>query len=331
MKTLSAFKSLFFLVISASILTSCVSQKEFSAIKADKEKYEKASKTCNEELAATKNKLATLEADMEKLQRDIAQLSKDTLAKSGSIATMKREYNMMKEMHDAVHQNYSDLMASSGSRNQKMLLQLGEKEQELIDKELALGTLERSLNAKEETINALLADLEARELKVKELEDIIAAKDSAANALKNTILAALKGLNEGDLNVEMKNGKVYVTLSNKLLFTSGSTVVDEAGKAALKKLAEVLKDNKDIFVMVEGHTDTDKGLDNWDLSVKRATSIVRIITDDYGVDPKRMTASGRGEFQPVDSNDTAEGKANNRRTEIILTPNLDEVFSILNN
>lgn len=143
-------------------------------------------------------------------------------------------------------------------------------------------------------------------------------------------MTALKGVNEGDLSIEMKNGKVYVTLSNKLLFTSGSTVVDEAGKNALSKLANVLNDNKDIHVMVEGHTDTDKGLDNWDLSVKRATSIVRILSDDYKVDPTRVTASGRGEFMPVASNKTAEGKGKNRRTEIILTPNLDELFTILN-
>jgi len=169
---------------------------------------------------------------------------------------------------------------------------------------------------------------------LQKLQDLLARKDSAVNALKGRIQKALLGFDKSDLTVTIKNGKIYVSLAEKLLFKTGSTAVDPKGVNALKKLAAVLEKDSSINIMIEGHTDNVplKGSgnmkDNWDLSVLRATSIVRILTS-YAVQPARITASGRSEYNPVASNEHAAGRALNRRTDIILTPNLDELYKIL--
>jgi len=170
--------------------------------------------------------------------------------------------------------------------------------------------------------------------RLKTLQDMIQAQKDIMNKLKNSIADALMNYKTDELSVYIKNGNVYVSLEEKLLFKSGSDVVDPKGKAALKSLAMVLNNTSDITVMIEGHTDnvpikTASFKDNWDLSTARATSILRLLTKDYGFDPIRITASGRGEFHPVKSNDTVEGKAANRRTEIILSPNLSEIYQLL--
>ena len=159
-------------------------------------------------------------------------------------------------------------------------------------------------------------------------------QDSITNNLNNILRNALLGFNSDELSVEIKNGKVYVSMSDKLLFKSGSSAVEDKGRDALKLLAGVLDKNSDIDILVEGHTDnvpikTSVYKDNWDLSVARATSIVRILTNDYKIVPTRLTASGKGEFFPKADNDTAEGRASNRRTEIILSPKLDELMKLL--
>ncbi len=171
-------------------------------------------------------------------------------------------------------------------------------------------------------------------MRLKTLQGLIQSQKDVMNNLKNTIADALLNYTSDELTVTIKDGKVYVSLEEKLLFKSGSDVVDPKGKEALKSLATVLKGTKDIMVMIEGHTDnvpikTSQFKDNWDLSTARATSIVRILTIDNGFDSGRITASGRSTFHPVTTNETAEGRAGNRRTEIILSPDLKELFKIL--
>jgi chemotaxis protein MotB len=166
------------------------------------------------------------------------------------------------------------------------------------------------------------------------MKQIIAKQDSLTRNLNNTLRNALLGFNSDELSVEIKDGKVYVSMSDKLLFQSGSSAVEDKGKDALKLLAGVLDKNSDIDILIEGHTDnvpikTSVYKDNWDLSVARATSIVRILTNDYKIVPTRLTASGKGEFFPKADNDTPEGRAKNRRTEIILSPKLDELMKLL--
>ncbi|MGZ5281839.1 MAG: OmpA/MotB family protein [Bacteroidia bacterium] len=194
--------------------------------------------------------------------------------------------------------------------------------------------LSGELTSREQQLQEKERLLQDREKKLKELQDLVAKQDQAVKDLRNKITNALVGFKSDELTIEMKNGKVYVSLAEKLLFKSGSASVDPKGKEAIGKLAAVLEKNPDIDIMIEGHTDNVRLIpgkfdDNWDLSVSRATSIVRILTEDNSVDPKRVIAAGRGEFVPVVSNETTEGKARNRRTEIILSPKLDELFQIL--
>ena len=159
-------------------------------------------------------------------------------------------------------------------------------------------------------------------------------QDSIVSSVNKLVQDALLGFDSDELKIEIKNGKLYITMQDKLLFESGKADVQEKGVGALKKLAEVLNKNENINIEIEGHTDnvpinTDKYSDNWDLSVARATSIVRILTDKYEVESSRITASGRGENFPIEPNSTAEGKAKNRRTEIILTPDLEDLYKLI--
>ncbi len=186
-------------------------------------------------------------------------------------------------------------------------------------------------------INKLSEDLKKREQRLKEVEDILRRRDEATTQLKAKLQEALLGFTKSGLTVEMKNGKVYVSLTDKLLFPSGSIVIDEKGKQALTQLASVLKQQPEIHIAVEGHTDSQKITnlgqmkDNWDLSVLRSTSVVRFLTDEQKVESVRMTATGKGEYQPLDSNATPEGRSRNRRIEIVLSPKLDELYELIRN
>ncbi len=194
--------------------------------------------------------------------------------------------------------------------------------------------LSSELNEKGKQLSAKEQLLLDREKKLKEMQDLMAKKDAAVNALRTKVAEAMMGFKSDDLTVQMKNGKVYVSMQEKLLFKSGSAKVDPKGIEALQKLADVLQKNLDIDIMIEGHTDNiplkrEKYKDNWDLSAARALYIVRILTEGNGIDPKRITAAGRSQFMPIASNETPEGRAKNRRTEIILSPKLDELMKIL--
>jgi chemotaxis protein MotB len=215
--------------------------------------------------------------------------------------------------YKALNQEYESLSSTSDMQVSKLNEDLKNKSRELEKKE---------------------ALLKEREQKLREMQSVIARQDSLVNGLNTIVKNALLGFNPDELTVEMKNGKVYVSMSDKLLFKSGSADVEAKGKDALKKLAEVLNKNTEVDILIEGHTDnvpikTAVYKDNWDLSAARATSVVRLLTDDYKIEPKRLTASGKGEFFPVAPNQTAEGKAKNRRTEIILSPKLDELFKLI--
>lgn len=180
-------------------------------------------------------------------------------------------------------------------------------------------------------ITKLSGDLAAREKRLKEVEEVLRKRDEATNALKEKLQQALLGFTKSGLTVEIKNGKVYVSLTDKLLFPSGSIIIDEKGKQALTQLANVLKQQPEINIAVEGHTDNQKInnlgqiKDNWDLSVLRATSVVRYLTENGKVESVRMTATGKGEFQPLGTNANADGRSKNRRIEIVLSPKLDEL------
>ncbi|WP_248282227.1 OmpA family protein [Mucilaginibacter robiniae] len=184
-------------------------------------------------------------------------------------------------------------------------------------------------------LTKLSGDLQQREARLQEVEDILRKRDAATNALKDKLQKALLGFQQSGLSVDIRNGKVYVSLTDKLLFPSGSIVIDEHGKEALKQLAAVLNKESDINLSVEGHTDNQRVVnlgqikDNWDLSVLRATSVTRYLTEVEKIDPQRITATGKGQYQPIDPASTPEARARNRRIEIVLTPKLDELYNLI--
>ncbi|MBK0381310.1 OmpA family protein [Mucilaginibacter segetis] len=195
--------------------------------------------------------------------------------------------------------------------------------------------LNNTYSATSSKVNQLSADLQKREARLKEVEDILRKRDEATNALRDKLQKALLGFQQSGLSVDIRNGKVYVSLTDKLLFPSGSIVIDDRGKMALQQLAAVLNKEPDINIAVEGHTDNKKVInlgqikDNWDLSVLRATSVTRYLTDVENVDPHRLTATGKGEYQPIDPSDTNEARSKNRRIEIVLSPKLDELYNLI--
>jgi chemotaxis protein MotB len=197
------------------------------------------------------------------------------------------------------------------------------------------NSLDKNYNASSSKVSELSSDLQKREARLKEVEEILRKRDEATNALKDKLQKALLGFQQSGLSVDIRNGKVYVSLTDKLLFPSGSIVIDDKGKQALKSLAAVLNKEADINIAVEGHTDDKKVKnlgqikDNWDLSVLRSTSVTRYLTEVEMVDPHRLTATGKGEYQPIDPGTTPEALSKNRRIEIVLTPKLDELYNLI--
>ena len=195
--------------------------------------------------------------------------------------------------------------------------------------------LNDNYNSSSTKVSQLSSDLQKREERLKEVEEALKKRDAATNALKDKLQQALLGFQNSGLTVDIRDGKVYVSLADKLLFPSGSITIDERGKQALVQLADVLNKEPDINIAVEGHTDTKKVInlgqikDNWDLSVLRATSVTRFLTENQKVDPHRLTATGKSQYQPVDPGTTPDALAKNRRIEIVLSPKLDELYNLI--
>lgn len=236
-------------------------------------------------------------------------LHRDTINSLRSeVAELSNKLKSLTEQTNTLSENYKQLRANSSDEIKKLIKELE--------------------NAQ--------ANLAAREKRLQEVEDAMAKRDAAVKALRDKLQSALLGFNKSGLSVNIKDGKVYVSLTDKLLFASGSIEIDEKGKEALTELSKVLQTQSDINILVEGHTDNMKVSnlgqikDNWDLSVLRSTAVVRFLTETQKLDPLRVTASGRGEIMPVDKQNTADARSKNRRIEIILTPKLDVLYNLLN-
>jgi chemotaxis protein MotB len=304
-------RALFFIVGLAFLSSSCiVTKKKYDELLAQKVKTDG-------DLSERTAQLEKTEAELKELESRIAQLKADTTSIGVDLRTNQQKLAGLEKEHEELNTYYKNLLNSSGKLNRDLAMQ-----QEQLDRT-------RRVN------DSLSSSLEEREKKVAELESVLANKDKAVSDLKNRISNALLGFKESDLTVEVKNGKVYVSLAEQLLFGSGSITVDKKGVTALQQLAKALKDQNDINITVEGHTDnvpiskkSQYMNDNWDLSVMRATSITRILIS-AGLSPKQVTAAGRGEYVPLALNDSPGNKAKNRRTEIVVTPNLDELFKLL--
>ncbi|HPF95981.1 MAG TPA: OmpA family protein [Mangrovimonas sp.] len=308
-------------VLALVLMSSCVSSKVYKDLEAKYNNLRKENRNLKDDyndLLAAKNKA---ENDLDNLQKqyDEAASSRDKLA--SELAALQNNYDNLKSSYDALEENSSSAIEANLKKNRELLAQLEAKEQ--------------ALAAENERLENLKNELEARSKRVQELESIIASKDASMKALKEAISKALTDFEGKGLTVEQRNGKVYVSMENKLLFESGSWAVGSQGKKAVQQLGGVLADNPDISILIEGHTDnvpyTGSGQlsGNWDLSTKRATAIVTILRDNPNIDPQNLTAAGRGEYAPIASNDTPEGRAKNRRIEVILTPKLDELTKLL--
>ena len=262
------------------------------------------------------------------LSRHIEDLVKDSIATNKALDMQIKAYDKLTNVQEKT-------IANSEAENAKMLRELNKRSEELKKKELTLAEKEGQIIASQNKTKMLGNDLISREQKIKELEDALKRKDSAVKALNTNIAAALNSYKNLGLSVTEKDGKVYVSLEEKLLFKSGSYNIDEKGKTVLLTVAKALNEHPDVTIMIEGHTDnvplSGKGVikDNWDLSVMRATTIVKILVDEGKVNPNRILAAGRGEHMPINTANTKEARQMNRRTEIILTPKLSEILKSL--
>ncbi len=299
-------------------LSSCVvSKRRFDDVLAQKVRLEA-------DLNDAQTALDSANADLRTLEDRIAEMREDTTNLGIDIRNTRNQLSSLQHEHEQLNTYYKNLLTSSGKLNRDM----EEQREQLLAIQLSLE------NTRKEN-DSLSNSLAEREKKVRELEQVLANKERAVEELKTRISNALLNFKENDITVQVKNGKVYVSLAEQLLFRSGSVQVDQKGVAALQQLARAIRDQKDLNIMIEGHTDnvpisrkTQYMTDNWDLSVMRATSITRILTS-AGVSPEQITASGRGEYVPLAANDSPGNRQKNRRTEIIITPDLGELFRIL--
>ena len=328
-------KSILYLSAILFLVSSCVAPKIHNSLLSEHE-------TANNKLSASEKKVLQLNNNLEEkegkiliLETQLSELRNDSIKNGKALTILQDKYDELSDTYDLLTSKSSRYMSDKAKETKKLLEQLEQAQSELFAKEDELNKLSNSLDAKEEELKIAQEELEARSVRVTELETIINKKDSMVTALKKSISKALIGLEGEGLTIEKRNGKVYISLEEDLLFASGKYVVNSGGVTALNKLATALSTQTDLEILVEGHTDniplSGKGLvkDNWDLSVMRATNVVKVLTKNQSLNPLQLTAAGRAEFVPIASNETKQGRSSNRRIEMILSPNLDDLFDLL--
>lgn len=316
------YLSIFFIV--TLVLSSCVPGKQFQEMESKAMAFQKENERLKKLNLDQEGAILEMESALNENSSKIKSLEIDTSRMGIDLRNLRVQYGEITTLNEELMDKQAILMSNSAKEKKTLLADLTATQESLKQKEAELKQLETVLNDKSMT-------LDQREARVSELEDMLAVKEKTAQALKEKVAYALMGFEDKGLSVEQKNGRVYVNLEAKLLFDSGSDKVEKEGKNALIALAQAIESQEDISILVEGHTDTDKiggGLpykDNWDLSVMRATSVVRILTENGTVDPEILTAAGRSEYVPVDK----KNKSKNRRIEIILIPQLDELYDMI--
>ena len=315
-------KFIYILLISLGLLSCVVSKKKYKDQLSRNVGLTADIATCQDSLNKIKQLFDNTSNIASNNAAHVNKLLEDSTKTHATLDKLNKLYGVEAEKNEKLSKDYKELLNASTAEAGKLNSHILKKEKELIELETK--------------VNKLSNDLQAREERVKELEQIIENKEKATEDLRKKVASALLSFKDKGLDVSVKNGKVYVSVSDQLLFKSGSIEIDKKGEEAIKKLASVLKSQNDVNIMVEGHTDDvplkpSHGLsDNWDLSVLRATTITRILLSE-GINPQKVTPSGKGEFSPKEVGKTAEARAKNRRTEIILTPKLDELFKLLDN
>ena len=318
------------LYISALLLalSACVTPKTHNTLTAEYESAKSALISAEKKTLSLNGKLEESEGNIVALQAQISDLRNDSLQNGKSLTILQFKNNQLSDAYDLLTSKNSSYMANKAEETKKLLEQLEQAQLQLFAKEDELNQLSNSLSLKED-------ELEVRSARVTELETIINKQDSIVTALKQSISKALVGLEGDGLTIEKRNGKVYISLEEDLLFASGKYEINSSGITALNKLATALASQKDLEILVEGHTDSiplsGNGLikDNWDLSVMRATNVVKVLLKNPSLDPLQLTAAGRADFISLEPNTTKEGRRANRRIEMILSPNLDDLFKLL--
>lgn len=312
------------LLVFFSVLVACVPIKKYRELEANYNKCLEEQADYKSKAIDFENQVKELNVQLENLQASVATLKSDTTRIGEEFRNLKTDYQKMVETNKALEEKYAQTVSAGSAENAKLINELESTRIELQKKEDQLNELEKELNARSRA-------LDEKEKKINELEQIISAKDEAVRMLKEKISSALRGFSDKGITVEERDGRIYVRMEAQLLFASGKTDVSKEGQKALIDLAKVLETQQDIDILVEGHTDVDpmnsssSPKDNWELSVLRATSVVKIMLANSNMNPKRITAGGRSEFIPVDPND----KAKNRRIEIIITPDLTKLFELI--
>ena len=316
-------KRLLILTLVIFTSTSCVSSKLYKELEGKYTNLKNDYDTLNADSESVLSGKNALQNQFDQLQSeyDATVLERNQLQQD--VTALQKKYDALNDSYTALEQNSSKSIADNVQKNRELLAQLDAKE--------------TALAAENDRLLKLEADMQERSQRIAELEALIAPKDQAMRDLKDAISNALTAFEGKGLTVEQRNGKVYVSMENKLLFKSGSWAIGVDGRTAIEQLGTVLADNPEIAVLIEGHTDNDpfssggQIANNWDLSTKRATAIVQILNENDAINPESLTAAGRGEFAPIATNETNEGKARNRRIEVVLTPKLDEISKLLNN
>ena len=312
-------KRILYIVIGVALLGSCVPSGKFTqqvdksnSLQGERDVLMAENEFLTVENREMKARVDQVEAQKQQFTEDSIRIHKEMEEVKMDLAQLERKYTDLESTHEA-------LLRGNARETRRLLNELQTTQDDLATKQQLLKELEANVAGQRQDLNQLTAELEARNARLMEMEEMLYQKDRILDDLRQKVADALMGFEGQGLTVTRKDGKVYVSMDEKLLFKSGSTSVDPKGVQALRQLAQVLARNPDIDIMIEGHTDDvpfRKGAsikDNWDLSVLRATSIVRILLDGSGIDPTRLTVAGRGEFLPVDSADTPEARRTNRR------------------
>jgi len=327
--------SVLLFAISIVFATSCVSPKIHNSLVSENESTKKILEQKEKQVLVLSDEVEELTATVNLLKDKITSLKNDSIQNGNTIFVLQNKQDRLNTAYDLLVSQNSRQMSEKAKETKLLLEQLEESQTKLLKKEDDLNKLSATLSEKENELNNAQRILEERSARVNELEKIINQKDSLVTAIKNKVQKALTGLEGDGLTIEQRNGKIYISLEEDLLFASGKYVINQTGVAALNKLSGALASQKDIEILVEGHTDNVKGSgrgsikDNWDLSVMRATSVVKTLLNNKGLDPLQLTAAGRGEHNPIATNETIEGRKINRRIELILSPNLDDLYDIL--
>lgn len=324
------FSSIAVITLVALVFGSCVTKQKYQELEAQYKKCAENLESTTADKIDFENQTKELGADVEQLKNTVEQLKADTLSLARKLKQSERDYAKARKDYDDLLRDFSEANNSNKAEVDFLMQNLEKTKQELEEKE-------RDLAKKSDELALKSAELLEKEARLNELQSILDQKDAEVRALKDKVADALKGFADSGLNVYEKNGKVYVSMNDKLLFASAKWEIEAAGAKAIAELAKILEADTTINILIEGHTDnvpfngSGQVRDNWDLSVMRATSVVKAILKNKNIDPTRVSASGRSEYVPIDTENTAEARAKNRRTEIILTPKLDELFKIIGN